>query len=485
MVALSVAAAVWVLYGAATSPTRLSVAWGVALGAAGIALTLYATSPKRRFITPLAFALFFDLGFVVAFGSIARDPADIPKVGFGAIGRFDFTDGALAWPAAVIGAGIAGILVATWLAERALPLLGRPAEPRHTPRVSASVVGFGWLVLGAGLVVACGVLGLGRTGLTNETVLPFAIGGLLVYLRDVLAPALAAFALMSALREGRSLLALGILLATFLLAVLGSLAAASRGHFVIALLPAFILVLQQDGASPRFRRLALPTLAVFILTSGAVMTAVNGLRDRAYSAQSLSMADSMSAFKEAGPSREENTGWTAVASLATDRVGGMRELLAISGCRLRGAAPAWALISSGDVNVIERIEAESFGFVPLTNRSLALGVGFGFWGAISLLDNVLVVLFATILLLLLPLLVEAVFLRFGERATGQVLAALLALALWGQPSTFGTTRFLFVALLTLGIVAFMRRSRGQRGRDGLAGPEDRTKTSNVPKAYSR
>jgi hypothetical protein len=456
MLALSVAAAAWLVHGVASSPARLSVAWGIGLGATGIALTAYATSPKRRFVTPLVFALFFDLGFVFAFGSIVRDPAGIPNVGFRAIGRFDFTDEALVWPAAVIADGLAGILVATWLAERMLPALGRPADA-GVPCVPARALALGWMALAAGLIGACGSLGLGRTGLTNETALPFALGGLLVYLRDVLVPGLAAFVLVTALRGGRPLLALGILIATFVLAVVGALAAASRGHFVIALVPALIVVLQQDEATRPFRRLGVPALVACLLTSGVIVGVVNGLRERAYAARSLSMAESIHALGEDGPNDEEDTGWAGIASLATDRVGGMRELLAVSGCRLRGFAPAWALAASGDGPAIERVEADSFGFVPMTNRSVAFGVGFGFWGAMSLADSLPLVLVATFGLVLLPLSVEAIFVRFGERATGQVLAALLTLAFWGQPSVFGTPRFVFVACLTLGIVAFLRR----------------------------
>jgi hypothetical protein len=324
------------------------------------------------------------------------------------------------------------------------------------------------------LIGGCWALGLGRTGLNNETALPFALGGLLVYLRTYFLPPLGVFVLEICRRTRSSALLLTILGLMLLFAVAGSLAAMSRGFFVTAFSPPLLLLMRRDGAAAWYRRRAVPALLVSALVSGIVVSAIGDLRNAGYASGAMSMADTADVLqRDSGTEAVRASGWEQVATLATERVGGISQLLAVSGCRVRGVEPAWGLIVSGDWQWIDRITRDSMGFVPKQDRTAAFGVGFGFWGSLAVTDSLPLLLLGTALFVMLALLVELLFARIGERTTGHVLAALLALMLWGQPTVSDLSRFAFIVLVTLvAVLVLGRRSAVEAGTDSAAAEHD-------------
>jgi hypothetical protein len=177
----------------------------------------------------------------------------------------------------------------------------------------------------------------------------------------------------------------------------------------------------------------------------------------------MSVAESADVLqKDPDQSSSESTGLEHVATLATERVGGMSQLLAVSGCRVRGFEPAWGLAVEGGPWT-DRITLDSMGFVPRQDRTAAFGVGFGFWGTLAVTDSVPMVFAFTILLLMLPLLTEAAFSAIGRQTMGHVVAALMSLMLWGQPTFFDMSRFFFIVILTFVVVVLLAKRAPSEG----------------------
>jgi hypothetical protein len=446
----AVLGAIWLVYAFATSPTRLSVGWGFLLGAAGVALIEFVTRPGRRFFTPVLFALFYLLGYVVALGPLVRAPEDIPRVGFQAIGRFDFTDQAFVWPAEVVLAGLLGIVIVTWVAERLVP-----AAPRRlvSLRLPPLLLVTAWVTMAAVLIGICALLGLGRGGLNNETVLPFSLSGFLVYARDFLVPAFGALALDRMVRERRSAAVLATLGVMLVVGVLMSFFALSRGRFVVLMMPAGLLLLRRSESTRWFQRLAIPIVALCVLTSSFVVATVQDLRDEGFVSGTISPAETMSRLQS--DRSDKGSGWELLGTLATDRVGGCRQLLALSSSRARGLEPVWGMLT-GQGAWADVLSYEALGFVPQASRRVAFGTSFGMWGLLSLSDNLLIILLATTVFVAFPLLIEASFSRLGEPLVGQTLAFVFSLAVWGFPYLSELSRTVVMPIIAAVVVYLLR-----------------------------
>lgn len=438
----------------AVSPASLSMGWAVCLSVSGLAIVAFSTSPKRRFVTPLAFAVFYLLGCLTSFAGIVQDPSGVPRVGFGAIGRFDFTDESLAGVVAVMLTGLVGIVAAVKIAEGLAPRV-QFAERAYVPRLPLGVIVVGWAVLSVVLIGTCAALGIGRTGLTNETALPFAIGGLFFYMRNYLLPALGIFVLEVVERSRSTVLLLTVLGLMLAFGAFGAIAALSRSYFALALSPPLLLLLRRGEATAWFRWRAMPGVLVALLASAVVVTAISSLRETGYAAGAMSMSDTAEALQD-DPGQGNTSGMKLVGTLATDRIGGTRQLLAVSSCRVRGLGAAWGLVT-GDPHWVDRITQDSMGFVPAVGRTKSFGVSYGMWGVLSLTDNLFFVFAGTVLLLLLPLGVEIAFGRFGQRVTGQGVAVILSLMLWSQPALFELSRFAITVLITFGLLLFIAK----------------------------
>jgi hypothetical protein len=454
----AIAAAAWVLYALSLDRTALSIGWGFGLGLMGIALISFTTASRRVFVAPVVFAANYLLGVVVAFGGLVQDPSSIPRAGFRSIGRFDFTNGAFVWPAEVICAGLLGIVVATLAAERWVP---RSVPVARVMRLGLVPMIASWALFSTVLIGACAALGLGRTGLNNGTELPFALGGLLVYLRDFLFPALAALVLDAAVRARRTGLVYVVLALMLVLGVASSIFALSRARFVMAMMPAALLALRGGDEVRWFRRRASPVLGLFVLSSTLIISRVDTVRRAAFTSGTMTAEETVTASERDDAS--EGSGWQRIGALATDRVGGARELLAVSGSRARGLDAVWGIVE-GDGTWVERVTVESFGFLPASNRSLAFGISLGLWGTLSLADSWLFVFLASALLIVIPLVTEIVFARLGQGMVGQMLSLQFVLVLWGGPQTFTVSRVIAVVLMAIAVILLSTKRPPQTSR---------------------
>jgi hypothetical protein len=228
--------------------------------------------------------------------------------------------------------------------------------------------------------------------------------------------------------------------------------------------PVLLLLLRRDETARWFRARALPVVLVSVLASGAIVSAIASLREAGYASGSLSMSETAEILQhdtERDP--RDTSGLELVVQLATERIGGIGQLVAVSSSRVRGVAALWGLLS-GDPRWTDPIGLDTMGFIPRQDRTSAFGVSLGLWGSLAVSDSLLLLFVATALLTMLPLTIEILFSRVAQQSVGHVLSALMAFVLWSQPSFFVLWRFGFVAFMTL-VVVFLLARPGSAGDD--------------------
>lgn len=176
----------------------------LALALLGTALTAFATAPSRRFYTPVVWAMFFSLGCVVSFGDLLLNEATYRSHRTPLTGAFAYTDAEMWQAALVMALGVAAIMAGTLLAERVLMPGGRRATagPEFRSVTWARVSILLWTFGGLALTLFLSSRGIGRTGMTNQTELPFRLAGVLTLARAYLVPCFGMLILNMLMRGG-------------------------------------------------------------------------------------------------------------------------------------------------------------------------------------------------------------------------------------------------------------------------------------------
>jgi hypothetical protein len=438
---LVAAAAVMLCTTMAAEPSRMSWWWSVALGAAAVAFTLFATRARRRYLSPFLFAIFFTLGYVVVFIQLLSRRENIPPIGFGSLGSFDFTDEAFVPAALAIGGGLLGLATGAKLGELLFPAPGEGTRAQMRP-LDVRLV-WGWFAVASLVVVVSFYLGVGRTGISNEVVLPARLTGILVIGKTYLIPAVGAILLNVALHRGDRAIVTVLLGQLLVLGVATSVTSLSRGAIVYCVVAPIMFLLSHGRRAPWARWLALRFGAIALVSMVFVVALVADLRRVAFEGRGFSAEQSIEVVRRREDVVDENA-VQAFFELAAERTGGMRELLAVTTSTDLHRLGSPAEIFMGDESEIERMTIGVFGFIPESSGSVAFGLGFGLWGMFATSGSTLIVFLGSAVVMFFLVGIEHLFARYGQAGAGFMVSSLVGFRLWGQPLVGEIVRLLFV-----------------------------------------
>lgn len=241
--------------------SEISVVYPLLMGGMAFWSIYHNTRRKRRYVLPTLWSLFFILGYILSYASVLIDPE---KAGVGPrkdLSLFLFTDSSFFPVFWVMVTGMAGMTLAVSFWEK---LYGRSRTrlstanpnpitlslPQNFNQVTnnnrafstALLSQFSWLWMLSSLLIigVMWTLGIGRTGLSHVTELPFMIGGGLVYIKNMVIPFLGFVVFVAAVstHDYRQLRINFLML--LLVGGVGSVAFVSRGFFVFMIVPALI-----------------------------------------------------------------------------------------------------------------------------------------------------------------------------------------------------------------------------------------------------
>ncbi len=449
--------------------------WGVFLVGIGLISLFTYTRSRRRYYSPLIFTIFYFLGYLLSFTDILLNKEDMPVSGFMAIGSFGFTNEEFFPIALTIFVGMSGIIVATFSAEKIFKHFHVIKAKRIEPvlfsikTITLRNWVWTWFVFSVTLIMLMWHLEIGRIGLKGATTLPFKLVGIFFFLRNVVIPFGGLLLLGLSLNADKKGLTKLLLWMLILVGALGSFAGISRGYFVFTVFPAFLFMLLTSYKSDWKRRILFRYMFGSVIMTVVLVVLVQNLRDVGFATGDLSVYESyriLTAWSDFDPLKAIST----FISLATARIGGMRELLANVSSGVNDIYAPWAIFISDSV-YIQSLLLSVFGFVPFTSDTHAFGIGFGFWGMLALSGSYAVIFLGTTISCLLVLFVEELFIRKGAYSVAWFFAVYLCISIWGNIYLFMLARNAIMIALCYAIMNRVLNSTRYKTKQKLYGPK--------------
>lgn len=433
----------------------LNPLWGVLFAGVGLFPLFIFTKRRRRYYTPLIFTIFYFLGYLLSFSHVLLNKNDMPRRGFGAIGDFMFTDSNFFVVMLVITAGMGGILTAALIAEK---MFGRRRggiltrtnfEVGFLPPKQLYVWVWLWFCFSACLILLMWHLELGRTGLVGKTRLPFRLAGFFVYLKSIFIPFCGMLLLDICLRSSRKRLASLILILLLVVGIFSSLSATSRGAFAFTVFPAILFLLFTSRRNNLSQRLFIRFSGIGLIFGCVIMTIVNVSRNFAYANISWSFTDALNLLTNIKFVDLEAFNMVGnFIALLTERVGGIRELMAVIGSNVSSIEiPIKMFMGMISVDVSQFICYSVMGFITPSGDGLAFGITYGIWGQLFLSKSYLIVYLGTVLLTGIIICCEKIFMRKGLYSVALLVSILLSFQFWGSASMFLLSRFIVLLLI--------------------------------------
>jgi hypothetical protein len=436
----------------------LSCVWGLLIVGIGLLSLWIYTSPKRKYYAPLILTAFYFSGYLLSLPYILLHKDEIPLRGWGSIGSFGFTDSEFAPVVLVILAGMSGVLTATLIAEKVFTRrnITAPSDDAGAQFVSPQRRYFWillWFFLSACLVMLMWHLEIGRTGLTGKIRLPLKMVGLLYYLRQIFVPFCGILFLNECLRFNDAKAANLVLILLIAIGVLGAFGAVSRGAFAFNVFPAVLYLLFTSHGHNLNQKLFLRFSAASCVIAVAIVFLVQALRDYGYQTDSLKISESLSVL---GGVRDFDffKALSMFLHLATRRIGGLQELLAVSSSNIHGIGIPLRLFT-GDGSFSDALTYTVFGFHPATTETLAFGISFGMWGQLYLSGSYWVVYLGTALYTGIIIFVEQIYHRKGVSSAALFFAVLLSFQLWCVVGMNYLSRFAVLMCMCVTFMSFL------------------------------
>jgi len=442
---------IWSVAALVASDTELSVLWGVAISVLALCLFTYLTARGRMFLTPAFLGLVFGTGYSLSFGALVTRSEVLPSEGWGSVGRFAFTNQDMVSPMLVIVAGVLGIAGGTRIAEslwsslRTRPILRRQDNPSMTSLAS-------WALASGFVIAICAVLGIGRVGLSDSTLLPFKLAGILVVVRGYLLPALGGLLVQRAVTaRGQGRLFQTLLLLTCVGAA-ATFSAVSRGLGGAYMVPAILYAIARQSSFrlPLRRFASALSLVVLVLVVGGSIVTMQ--RNTLYFGDGWMSLSELTSQTE-GVSDFSEGAFSTFSGLLGGRLSGIDVFLAlVSGPGVHPDPTIPLKVFVGDDDLSQSLVIETLGFAPAGSEGtggLAFGIGFTLWGILALGGTILMPFLGTALLMIFVCSIEGLLTRFGEEGMGAVLGCLVALNAWGAPTWFYVSRQVAVVAVCL------------------------------------
>lgn len=405
--------------------------WGSMIAFAGILCIDLFSRYRRRYYSPLVISLFFLFGYVLSTADLVL--------------YYDMktpfpSRASLLWSRllpqhfvtimVVIACGIAGLFIATVIAEKSYRHLMKP-RLLNWRRISVSprtIVAFSivWSMGSLLLILVMWHLGIGRTGLEPDRSLPYGMTGMAIYARNILVPLGGCFILQLALRAERRRMVTACFGLLVLLGAIGSFTSMSRGFFVNMILPEMLYVYITERPrwwhGRRMAVLAFLVIAFFVVSVSVVMS----LRNVGYVTGKLSVrrvlaSMSVDDFKQ---------GALIGSSLLVDRMLGMEELVPVCALDNEQSYNPWAVFL-GDGDEVRRVNSGVLGTKWAKLKGLSFGAAYGIWGMLFLSRSYVVLFIGTVLFLLHLLFLEHLLLVRGLPLVALGVVINVGMWVWG------------------------------------------------------
>lgn len=432
----------------------LNFLWGVMLASIGFFSLFIYTKRRRRYYTPLIITIFYFMGYLLSSSNILLNKVNISRTGFGAIGSFMFTDSNFLTLFLVIFAGMSGIMTVTLIAEKIFRhgrfiFTSKEMGSYFLPKKQLCMWICLWFCFSVVVLIVMWHLEIGCLGLKPKTRLPFRLVGLFIYLRSIFIPFCGLLFLDICLRSGWKRLGSMVLVLLIIIGIIGSLSAASRGVVVFTVFPAILFLLFTSRGNNLSQKLFVRFFAISFICTLVVIFIVGFERNIAYGTISWNLSDAKNLLTNLN--LHEFDFLEAVVSfmaLATDRIGGIRDLMAVASSNVSGIEiPVKLFMGTLGRNLSSSICYSVKGFNPITSGGLAFGITYGMWGQLFLSKSYLAVYLGTVLLVGIIICLEEVFLRKGLHSVALLVSILLGIQFWGTASMFILSRFVVMLLI--------------------------------------
>lgn len=420
----------------------------VVLAGIGVLGVWYGTGKSRTYFTPLFFGAYYSLGFLGTLSLVISKLEEVKIDGHGGYGSFQFNNYHFEGFVIATISGALGLICGILLFQRFT--LGQKIGPTmwSESAQSSRIITF-WFIATILNILVLWSLGIGQAGLVAGTRLPRGIATAMVYTKNLLSPCIGLLFLEVALRESRIKRVGIILVALFIIGLIGTIGGLSRGYFVSTFGVAIIYAILRNWGAIRGSRRLVGYAIVGCMALPFVTYLVNEMRVAGYGQGSAKITNAVD-IRGIATGFALDDALEQVLALATERIGGSRELMAAQSSGISNLYAPIALFI-GDDDEIANLHIAVFGFLPNQDNTTAYGVEFGLFGMFALSGHYIVIFVGCLLGGLLVIYIES---RFTERNLGS--AALFFVVYFGS-MVWGNAYFsiMYKSLLAVGVCLFV------------------------------
>ena len=415
-----------------------------------IALNIH-TKSQRKYFAPFFMTILYFFGYLLALIYVV-----IHKNSFHLNDRYayilleDLKSKDMLRLTLVLAAGLAGIICTTFVSEYFSKRTGNfsslqiPGKNKNVSNNKTYILICSWLVGSVLLLLCMWLLRIGRGGLSNQTILPFKLAGIMVYSRSFLIPFIGIVFLEINLNHGRTKQVWFILYSIIFIGLLGSITAMSRSYFFYATIPPITYLILKEWRNNQNQRILALSLLLCVIASVIMVSFVHNLRTTGFTGDTLSLSklnvhDSESAIAE---------GATKLVTLAVTRTIGLQELLRVYDASIHDISAPIAVFWGSDKQYLNFLLLQVTGRkFESSDGTTSFGYGFGLWGGWFMSGSYILVFLASFVFSLLIVFVENIFLRKGFQICTIYLSLTLSMWTWGGIYLFFLKRAIFMIIV--------------------------------------
>jgi hypothetical protein len=423
---------------------KVNLILGLIWAGASFWVICFTTNRDRRYYTPLFVAIFYLFGYLIAFAILLLNKNTSLIAGNYIDSFFSFTSAQVFSIISITITGVFAVIFATLVFEKFFSKTQIKKDNNYL-KLSMNTI-YLWFFLSCALLVVMWVLGVGRGGLQNSTLLPFRLAGIMVYARNFLVPFVGTF-FFGIYMCNNPRLALHIFRLIVCLGILATVTSLSKSIFIFYCAPTVLFVFFTLGRKEWLYRVFLRYSLLTLVLFSFLIVFLETLRTLGYHNQNINLISQLSLLEFS----DMKTGFLRILTLSISRIIGLKELILINSSTLFDSKGP-LMVFFENTEYINSVLLDVFNIIPQNDGFTSTGIGFGLWGMLYLGGSLLMVFGGTFLLYLFPLFVEEVFLRENEKILSLFFSVQLGLWFFGGVNMsflFRTSIMLFLCYLTM------------------------------------
>jgi hypothetical protein len=376
------------------------------------------------------FLIFYTLGYPIYLAVMYLTIDEYTIGGWMGIGNFNFESEQLKELSLAGMLMMFGIVVGINIFNKIMPKIRRlplNADYSVNVRLLKKYITY-WFIGSMALILFMAVLGLGRTGLQDATILPFGIKGFLYYFRVILVPLIGLFLLGKAVESKQYRLKNVVLVYLFIIAISVALAALSRSDLVLILGPALLIIITHHDAkvSQQGKGFALKVVLVVIASTQLVQLFRN-LTFTSEGGSGIGFSDISDALALVDFQAIVNN----VLSLLTVRQGGARDMAVALNSSYQSISYIWDFFwQINEQNFM--IDVWGFELEAFDQDGKSYGTGFNGFGWYGFGRNLPIVFVLSLLTGVFAGWMEYIFVKLRAKGAQLFVAIFIPLMLWNS-----------------------------------------------------